>query len=150
MYKNQAEQAIEQKARDIRSEAYSIMEGQTHTLMGRPIDRLQVAELILEDAEQLVAMIKAEEARKAAAPVNDKRLGRTQLSMLDALTRRSWYRGTAWVWTTVLETERILNSLVARKLVDKTERPGSRGTYIEYTINAAGRAALEASKAVAS
>jgi len=147
MYKNNAEQTINRKARDIRAEANSIAEDKTNG-----IDRLTIAKLIVEDGQQLVALIEAEEARKAAAPANAVRLGKTQLSILDSLARhRSWSPGSGWIWTTRLQTENLLESLVARKLVDKNDVPSTRGrTYVRYTINDAGRTALEAAKAVAS
>jgi hypothetical protein len=57
-------------------------------------------------------------------------LGTIQVSMLAALKRhRSWYSGCGWLWDTVKGTERILDSLVRRGLVVRTQYLTGRVVY---------------------
>ena len=55
-------------------------------------------------------------------PMNNSPLGKTQTSVLSALVEhKSWYAGCGWTWTTDRNTERLLDSLVRRGLVERTE-----------------------------
>lgn len=79
-------------------------------------------------------------------------LGTTQLGVLQALQDPRhggvWYAGCGWIWSTVSETKRLLDSLVNRGLVTREERPyswtaaGARYTRTRshYTLTDAGRA----------
>jgi len=72
-----------------------------------------------------------------------KPLGDMQRSVLRSLCvdRRSgmWYAGCGWVWGTAASMERVLDSLVRRRLVDKrvTKVKGRLRPY--YQVNEAGR-----------
>jgi hypothetical protein len=64
-------------------------------------------------------------ARKAVEAVNarpGRKLGSTQEGVLRALIRHGRFPG-GWVWNTRSETERALESLVKRGVVERTERP---------------------------
>jgi hypothetical protein len=52
-----------------------------------------------------------------------KQLGKTQASVLAALKRHGggWYDGCGWVWSNYSETTRLMESLVKRGLVAKSE-----------------------------
>ena len=78
-------------------------------------------------------------------PMNNSPLGKTQTSVLSALVEhKSWYAGCGWTWTTDRNTERLLDSLVRRGLVERTEVQKERAyttvTVAEYrpTTAAAG------------
>lgn len=60
-----------------------------------------------------------------AKPARFPPLGKTQVSVLESLNRHGnheWFHGCGWVWNTLGGTERLLNSLVKRGLVERIER----------------------------
>jgi len=70
------------------------------------------------------------------------KLGSTQKSVLRSLTQHSgfWHRGCGWLWDTYSGTERVLDSLVRRGLVDRSLRESRLG--YRYDINDAGKRAV--------
>ena len=69
-------------------------------------------------------------------------LGKNQNGLLRAMQRRhsTYSAGCGWVWDTHRNTERILDTLVKRGLVDVSEVERRGQTFRVYRLNDAGRA----------
>ena len=72
------------------------------------------------------------------------KLGKNQRAMLDCLKRHNgyWHSGCGWYWDTDSGTRRILDSLVRRGLVVRTESAKCFGPYnarVRYDITEEGR-----------
>lgn len=53
-------------------------------------------------------------------------LGSVQRSVLRTMqTKKTWYSGCGWIWSTLSETMRVLDSLAARGYVTKEVQPGA-------------------------
>jgi DNA-binding PadR family transcriptional regulator len=54
-------------------------------------------------------------------------------------TRGAWWAGCGWNWGSSSQTVRVLESLVRRGLVTKSERPDASGYWHRYELTEAGR-----------
>lgn len=69
------------------------------------------------------------------------KIGKTQLNILESIDyHKGWYPSCGWIWDNSSSTEKILNSLVRRGLVDLNEDVRRRR---RYTLNAAGKEVLD-------
>ena len=80
-----------------------------------------------------------------------KSLGPTQRAVLECFLQHSgsWYRGCGWLWDTWSRTERIMESLHRRGMLDRVKTRLGR-THIErvlYSINDRGRRELNRGQA---
>lgn len=84
-----------------------------------------------------------------------RKLGATQIDVLKSMLYSpcvhdrkfvsSWWHGCGWTWSTAGGTEKIMESLVNRGLVNKTRKRGNPYARFTYTVNdAAARKALKA------
>jgi hypothetical protein len=108
-----------------------------HVDAGREMGPVQLASSVsVSRADALKRMGKPAEAPKPppAPKLSTRPLGDIQRSLLRGLVEHKGWSGNTWVWDNYSGTQRRLDALVQRCLVDKT---GSM-----YTINNAGREAL--------
>ena len=86
-----------------------------------------------EEAVQIILDTLDAEARPKAK-ANSRPLGKTQAALMESLTHHGyWRRGCGWVWDTESGTLRILDSLVKRGLVTRTDETKD-GYYGQYQV----------------
>lgn len=109
-----------------------------------PVKPVQVMRFLTVTKSELAKM-KGEslpaQKPKPAPKLSNRKLGQLQMNVLQSLKQHGTYPG-GWIWGSASATERTLESLVQRCLVNKT----MVGKVAEFTLNAQGLAAIEAAK----